>query len=349
MIVRFLEPWNAKVLQTVVVFLFVVPFHETTTNCWRCCFLLLSAAADACCAGNFHVDGEFPPQSSFSTSDLDILLTGHHSNERLALKFPVKAAKMTSTMVLLLLLFLQDVTSFLSTAHHNRRHYITSMAVTDYPELERCIEREYASFFQPMDKKFYTDNVEFIDPMTSFRGVNKYQGNVDMLAGRTGVGKIMFKDASIALHNVEQLDVGKLQTRWTLQVTVKAFPWQPRARFTGVSIYTLDSNGKVAKQEDYWDSVNLVKGQYTTKNIAEGLKDFAAQLRQEAGAEMGAPELPYELLRRAARYEVRRYPATVVAETTYDQRPEGYDRLGSYAGTVGHLPALDPTKAKENM
>ena len=241
---------------------------------------------------------------------------------------------MNVTMVFLLFLFLHEVTSFLSKAHHNRRNIITTMAVTDYPDLERCIEREYASFFSPMDKKFYADNVEFIDPMTSFRGINKYQGNVDMLAGRTGVGKIMFKDASIALHNVEQLGVGKLQTRWTLQVTVKAVPWQPRARFSGVSIYTLDSNGKVAKQEDYWDSVNLVNGPYTTKNVAEGLKDFAAQLKQEAGAEMGAPELPYELLRRASRYEVRRYPATVVAETTYDQRPEGYDRLGSYAGVT---------------
>jgi hypothetical protein len=47
---------------------------------------------------------------------------------------------------------------------------------------------------------------------------------------------------------------------------------------------------------------------------------------------MTAPELPYELLRRAARYEVRRYPSYLLAETTYDQRPEGYDRLGSYAG-----------------
>ena len=40
----------------------------------------------------------------------------------------------------------------------------------------------------------------------------------------------------------------------------------------------------------------------------------------------------YELLRRSARYEVRRYPATVSIECNYDKRPEGYDRLASYAG-----------------
>jgi SOUL heme-binding protein/Uncharacterized conserved protein (DUF2358) len=218
---------------------------------------------------------------------------------------------------------------------------------TDYPDLEKCLYREYSSFFSPMEKSFYSGNVKFIDPMTSFEGIEKYQNNVDMLAGRTGLGKIMFKDASIVLHNIEQLDKQKIQTRWTLQVTVKILPWQPRARFTGVSVYSIDNNGKVIQQDDYWDSVNLVGGKYVSKSTSEGIKDFLAQLRQEAGAEMAAPELPYELLRRAGRYEVRRYPATLVAETTYDQRPEGYDRLGSYAGGSNEngvkIPYYSPT------
>lgn len=38
------------------------------------------------------------------------------------------------------------------------------------------------------------------------------------------------------------------------------------------------------------------------------------------------------MLRRAKYYEVRRYPAYVGIETVYEKRPEGYDRLGSYAG-----------------
>lgn len=67
---------------------------------------------------------------------------------------------------------------------------------------------------------------------------------------------------------------------------------------------------------------------YKPVPLLEGLLDFFGQLQQEKGAEMAAPELPYELLRRAKRYEVRRYPATIVAETYYEQRPQGYDRLG---------------------
>ena len=42
-------------------------------------------------------------------------------------------------------------------------------------------------------------------------------------------------------------------------------------------------------------------------------------------------ELPYELLRRSKEYEVRRYPAFESVETSYENRPEGYDRLGTYA------------------
>lgn len=43
-------------------------------------------------------------------------------------------------------------------------------------------------------------------------------------------------------------------------------------------------------------------------------------------------ELPYELLRRSKEYEVRRYPAFESVETSYENRPEGYDRLGTYVG-----------------
>ena len=253
----------------------------------------------------------------------------------------------------LVLVLLQNVASLrcsattAAAATSSARRRLAMMAATSFPELERCLEREYANFFAPMEKSFYTSNVKFVDPMTSFEGIEKYQNNVDMLAGRTTMGKFLFEDASIQMHNVEQLDAKTLQTRWTLSVTVKTLPWKPRARFSGVSVYTVNEQGKVAVQEDYWDSVNLKGGKYESKSKAEGLKDFAEQLKQEAMAEMTAPELPYELLRRAARYEVRRYPSYLFAETTYDQRPEGYDRLGSYAGGSNvedkRLPFFSPT------
>lgn len=84
---------------------------------------------------------------------------------------------------------------------------------------------------------------------------------------------------------------------------MKAIPWKPRAKFTGVSIYTVDDNGIVIKQEDFWDSINLNGGKYESVSLGDGVKDFLGQLNQEQGAEMAAPELPYELLRRGKRYD----------------------------------------------
>jgi hypothetical protein len=201
--------------------------------------------------------------------------------------------------------------------------------VRDFIELEKCLKREYSSFFNPMETKFYNKDVSFLDPLTKITGIESYMNNVNTLAGRTFIGKLIFEDASISLHKVTVLPDNKIQTRWTLKVTAKVLPWKPRATFTGISVYTLDNIGRVAKQEDYWDSINLNRGEYSFVSLGEGIADFLGQLKQEQGAEMAAPELPYELLRRAKRYEVRKYPATIVAETTYEQRPQGYDRLGN--------------------
>ena len=203
---------------------------------------------------------------------------------------------------------------------------------TSYPDLEKCLIKEYATFFSPLNRKFYTNDVSFIDPLNTFSGIDNYQNNVDMLAGRTLLGSILFEDASIILHNIKEISNKKIQTRWTLQVTIKFLPWKPRAKFTGISIYSLNDNGIVFNQEDYWDSINLNDGKYDSKSKLDGIKEFLNQLKNEGGAEMAAPELPYELLRITPKYEVRRYPKCIVAETTYDQRPEGYDRLGSYTG-----------------
>lgn len=185
-----------------------------------------------------------------------------------------------------------------------------------------------------METSFYRDDVEFLDPLSALQGVDAYRNNVDLLAARTPLGSVLFEDAGILLHKVELLGPQRLRTRWTLRMTMKVLPWSPTARFTGVSEYYLDPDNKIAKQQDYWDSVNLESGTYSTKGRLAGLADLVAQLLPGAADKAGAlgNELPFTLLRRGLTYDVRRYPKARVARTRYTQRPEAFDRLGSFAG-----------------
>lgn len=214
-------------------------------------------------------------------------------------------------------------------------------------QLKRVLAREYVSFFNPMEKEYYSSDVTFQDPLTSLVGVDRYQNNVDMLSGRTLMGSILFSDASINLHSVKggeisvdetsgNMVISDIVTRWTLRFCFKALPWKPTARFSGISVYKVRTGGsegvQIIQQNDYWDSINLQPdGTYRAVDKAIGLSDFLDQLKpSDINAPSAAPELPFELLRRGNGYEVRRYPKFTAAKLDYERRDEGYSILGSF-------------------
>jgi SOUL heme-binding protein/Uncharacterized conserved protein (DUF2358) len=245
-------------------------------------------------------------------------------------------------------------------------------------ELKQILQREYVTFFNPMRKEFYASNVTFQDPLTSLVGIDAYQQNVDMLAGRTLLGSLLFEDATISLHSITGGEImddndddnnynnnkdtnnGLYQdivTRWTLRFTMKVLPWKPTARFSGISVYKIQSRNEgqqiqIIAQQDYWDSINIVKPQnptilqrqsrpqdwYQTVDRRIGLQDFLQQIRPTLSlqASQAAPELPYELLRRGSSYDVRRYPSSYVIQVTYTgrRRDEALTILGSLTRTT---------------
>lgn len=217
-------------------------------------------------------------------------------------------------------------------------------------KLKKVLEREYVSFFDPMQRDYYAKDVSFDDPMTSLSGVDAYQNNVDMLSSRTLLGKLLFEDAGIALHSVTGGDVSpggsisNIITRWTLRVTAKVIPWKPTARFSGISVYEISAGGPegvlVDHQLDYWDSINIKEGgDYGKVDKGIAVEDFLDQLKPDSGrAAAAGPEVPYQLLRRGKDYEVRRYPSYTVARIRYDRRDEGYDVLATITkGMFGKL------------
>lgn len=216
-------------------------------------------------------------------------------------------------------------------------------------ELKRVLEREYVSFFNPMRTEYYAPNVTFDDPLTTLAGVDAYKTNVDMLAGRTLLGSILFEDGGINLHSITGGDIqddgsiSDIITRWTLRFTMKVFFWNPTARFSGISIYKIQppmgpgmDKVQIVSQIDYWDSINLKPGgSYEPVSKGDALADFVNQLKPGGfQASSAAPELPFALLRRAKDYEVRRYPAYYAVQIQYQRRDEGFGTLGAFTSGI---------------
>jgi len=220
-------------------------------------------------------------------------------------------------------------------------------------KLKQVLEKEYITFFDPMVTSWYAPEVSFRDPMTSLSGVDSYQNNVDMLAGRTLMGKVLFEGAGIILHSVTggeiverngEVAVDDIITRWTLRVTAKVLPWTPEAVFSGISVYKVQPGGpeglQIVGQTDFWDSINIAEGtdslnakeQYQEVPKPTAVQHFLDQLKPEGFvAPSAAVEVPYVLLRAGDGYEIRRYPGFVGAQTTYERRDVGYGSLGAFS------------------
>jgi hypothetical protein len=205
------------------------------------------------------------------------------------------------------------------------------------------LRREYDSFFRPMEEELYAPGITFSDPLSSLEGVAAYKKNVEMLSGESDFGRRLFADCGLVMHNVtsDSPESRSLCTRWTLQFRFKLLPWKPLAQFTGVSQYTIDDQARVLRQQDYWDSINLQPGgTYAPAGKISGLLDMLKQFMPRSSAEAaGDKELPYQLLRRAAQYEVRRYPQYIAVVTEYERRLDGLGTLGAYTGGANEASA----------
>ena len=51
---------------------------------------------------------------------------------------------------------------------------------SDMDRLKKVLEREYVSFFSPMETEYYTKDVTFKDPLNDLAGVEAYENNVNM-------------------------------------------------------------------------------------------------------------------------------------------------------------------------
>lgn len=105
------------------------------------------------------------------------------------------------------------------------------------------IRQDYDRFPKDQSYDLYAETVRFKDPMTEFRGVQRYREMIGFIDR-------FFTDPQLDLHEIQQVDQ-QIRTDWTLSWTTP-LPWKPRISISGWSELTIDESGLISEHIDYW-------------------------------------------------------------------------------------------------
>ncbi|XP_021276456.1 uncharacterized protein LOC110410873 isoform X1 [Herrania umbratica] len=187
---------------------------------------------------------------------------------------------------------------------------------------------------QGIDPTAYGEQVKFRDPITKHDTISGYLFNISLL-------KVLFRPL-FQLHWVKQTGPYEITTRWTMVMKFTLFPWKPELVFTGTSVMGINpNNGKFCSHLDFWDSIE--NNDYFS---LEGLWDVFRQLRVYKTPDLETPR--YQILKRTANYEVRRYTPFIVVETDGDKLSgsTGFNTVAGYIfgknSTMEKIPMTTP-------
>ncbi|CAL5443153.1 unnamed protein product [Camellia sinensis] len=182
---------------------------------------------------------------------------------------------------------------------------------------------------QGIDRTAYDERVKFRDPITKHDSISGYLFNIALLK------KLFSPD--FELHWVKQTGPFEITTRWTMTMTFILLPWKPELVFTGTSVMGINpETEKFCSHVDYWDSIK--NNSYFS---LEGLLDVIKQLRIYKTPDLESPK--YQILKKTADYEVRKYPPFIVVETNGDKL-SGSTGFNAVAGYI-----FGKNSAKEKM
>jgi hypothetical protein len=111
-------------------------------------------------------------------------------------------------------------------------------------DILKILEQDYHNFPKNQHFELYADQVYFKDPLTEFRGSDRYQKLIGFMAK-------WFQAIELELHSIDQNE-DLITTRWTLS-WITPVPWQPHIQISGQSELKLDIDQKICSHIDYWD------------------------------------------------------------------------------------------------
>jgi hypothetical protein len=106
------------------------------------------------------------------------------------------------------------------------------------------LRSDYANFPHQQTFELYDPQVYFKDPMTEFRGCDRYQKMIQFIT-------TWFVEPELVLHHIERQDDHHIRTDWTLSWTTP-LPWKPRTTISGWTELTLNDQDKITSHIDYW-------------------------------------------------------------------------------------------------
>jgi hypothetical protein len=111
-------------------------------------------------------------------------------------------------------------------------------------DIIEVLRQDYARF--PLDQSYqiYAEDVYFQDPLTRFRGLDRYQKTIEFI-------RKWFQSTHLELSEIERLD-RLITTRWRLSWNTP-LPWHPRIEITGRSELLLSDEELIISHIDYWD------------------------------------------------------------------------------------------------
>nr|XP_043626077.1 uncharacterized protein LOC122597564 [Erigeron canadensis] len=182
---------------------------------------------------------------------------------------------------------------------------IKSASKVDVERLMNILHQDLLHVFDDdhiFDLMVYDKNIKFQDPITKFDNIIGYLFYIDML-------KLVFTP-NVHIHWIKQTGSYEITTRWAVEMTISFLPWKPSLVITGTSVIGINpTNGKFCSHVDYWDSID--NNDYFS---LEGFMDIIKQLHTcNNSPELEAPK--YQILKRTATYEVRRYSPFISVKT----------------------------------
>ena len=110
-------------------------------------------------------------------------------------------------------------------------------------DILEILQADYQRFPKNQTYSIYAEDVYFKDPMSEFRGRDRYQRTIQFI-------DTWFTNPKLDLHKIQR-DGNQIRSDWTLNWTTP-LPWKPRIAIVGWSELEVNQQDLIISHVDYW-------------------------------------------------------------------------------------------------